>query len=112
MALTTSPRILAFKWRDWCASVNLPYQPQYFPPLAYPSYARGLRSGSRNLLHWARLVQQRPTLSLSPTASGCRCLQAIAQTTPPQLSRLSDLEAHCDTLSARLDQLRHEALKG
>ncbi|MEL6326241.1 MAG: polysaccharide pyruvyl transferase family protein [Cyanobacteria bacterium J06626_23] len=54
--IVTSPRILRFKWLDWCDSMGLPYRPQYLAPLAdYPRYGRGLRSGLRTALHWGHL---------------------------------------------------------
>jgi succinoglycan biosynthesis protein ExoV len=59
--ICTSPRILAFKWRDWCSSIQLPYAPQYLPPLLpnYPPTARGVRSSIHALPFWVRLTGQR-----------------------------------------------------
>ena len=51
--VVTSPRIYAFKWQDWCASMKLPYSPYRLPSLtAYPRWGRGVRSGSVAAWHW------------------------------------------------------------
>lgn len=51
--VVTSPRVYAFKWQDWCASMQLPYSPYRLPSLrAYPRWGRGLRSGSVAARHW------------------------------------------------------------
>lgn len=56
--VVTSPRILDFKWRDWCASIKVPYRPWYLRPLSnYPKYSKGLRSSlkaSKLWLKWGR----------------------------------------------------------
>ena len=53
--VTTSPRIYAFKWQDWCASIHLPYFPHHIPPLTnYPRWSRGFRSGTCAMGHWLR----------------------------------------------------------
>ncbi len=63
--VTTSPRIYAFKWQDWCASMRLPYLPHRIPPLAdYPRWGRGLRSGTLSLRHWLRAGLESPTTTL------------------------------------------------
>ncbi|MEM6591297.1 MAG: polysaccharide pyruvyl transferase family protein [Cyanobacteria bacterium P01_C01_bin.73] len=52
ISVVTSPRILTFKWHDWCESVGLTYRPHYFSvPGAYPSFARGLRSTIKSGQH-------------------------------------------------------------
>ncbi len=51
--VVTSPRIYAFKWQDWCASMKLPYLPYRLPSLAaYPRWGRGVRSCSVAARHW------------------------------------------------------------
>ncbi|MEM8612949.1 MAG: polysaccharide pyruvyl transferase family protein, partial [Cyanobacteria bacterium P01_H01_bin.105] len=64
--IVTSPRILSFKWRDWCASIGVPYRPWRLLPLPeYPKYARGLRSSLQAGLLRAKWGQQ--TLLHQPT---------------------------------------------
>lgn len=53
--ITTSPRIYAFKWQDWCASIGLPYLPHRLPPLAdYTRWSQGICSGASAARHWSR----------------------------------------------------------
>ncbi len=59
MPVITSPRILSFKWRDWCASIGVPYRPWRVSPLPeYPKYARGLRSSLQASWLWTKKTQQ------------------------------------------------------
>ncbi|MEO1298048.1 MAG: polysaccharide pyruvyl transferase family protein, partial [Cyanobacteria bacterium J06636_16] len=84
--LTTSPRILSFKWQDWCASIRQPYRPVYLPPLTagYPRYAQGLRSGSRIAKHWGQAIAQGhwPTLARHSLQNRCHTLRLRRQRTP------------------------------
>lgn len=53
--ITTSPRIYAFKWQDWCASMGLPYLPHRLPPLAdYTRWSQDICSGASAARHWSR----------------------------------------------------------
>ncbi len=53
LPVITTPRVYAFKWQDWCASMALPYRPRRLPPLAdYPRWGKGLRSGAVAARHW------------------------------------------------------------
>ena len=62
-------RILPFKWQDWCASIQTPYQPIYLPPLAgkYPPFVKGIRSGLQVLQYWSRVAQNAPFSHLKAT---------------------------------------------
>jgi succinoglycan biosynthesis protein ExoV len=104
----TSPRILQFKWRDWCASMHLPYRPQCFPPLpqSYPRMARGIRSGGRSLWYWSRCLSQHPTLlwgNGEDQEQARLALQTAAQATP-NLSSESLLNQRIEQLSEALTQ--------
>ncbi|MEM9807557.1 MAG: polysaccharide pyruvyl transferase family protein [Cyanobacteria bacterium P01_D01_bin.56] len=64
--VVTSPRILSFKWHDWCASIGVPYRPWRLLPLPeYPKYARGIRSSLQASWLWTQKTQQ--TLRHQPT---------------------------------------------
>ena len=64
--MVTSPRILSFKWRDWCASIGVPYRPWQLLSLPdYPNYARGLRSSLR--AGWRQTQWGQQTLVHQPT---------------------------------------------
>ena len=110
--LVTSPRILSFKWQDWCQSVELTYQPQFVPPLpTYPRWGRGLRSGIAASLHWLSALQQNTSNTIQQTLQiranlTSRRLNNIISTVKPNLS-------HPNVLSTRLDQLENhlEAFK-
>lgn len=105
--ITTSPRILAFKWQDWCSSVGLSYHPWILPPHhnLYPRYGRGLRSGWRSFRHWFAYGSQ-PSLLLS--SSLFQQLQLIQKNARPQLSNEKHLEALTEKLESCLAQLRQD----
>ncbi len=76
----TSPRILRFKWQDWCASIGVPYRPwRLLPLLDYPKYARGFRSSLRAGGLRAKWGQQ--TLLHQPT-------QLLSQSTVDNMASL------------------------
>ncbi|NEQ55774.1 MAG: polysaccharide pyruvyl transferase family protein [Leptolyngbya sp. SIO3F4] len=78
--VVTSPRILSFKWQDWCASIDVPYRPWRFLPLPdYPKYARGIRSSIQSGWLWTQKTQQ--TLVHAPT-------QLLVESTVDNLSNL------------------------
>lgn len=111
--LTTSPRILPFKWRDWCASIGQVYRPVYIPPLypQYPRYGRGLRSGLRTTRHWSRAIIQGhwlPWRSLQDQAT--RALEGAAQRGEATLSDRDRLETLTQALEEQLSQLRADAM--
>jgi succinoglycan biosynthesis protein ExoV len=109
----TSSRILKFKWRDWHASIGLPYQPQYLAPVTtYPAYAKGLRSTGKSLIHWWSCYRQWPiqhiTASRVIEQDLARNLQAIAQTIMPSLSNDKIIEQLTVKLEERLDLVRRK----
>jgi len=104
--VVTSPRILEFKWRDWCASVGCPYHPRYLPPLSpYPRYGRGVRSGLAASRHWGKHRLQFPV-----SDSVAENLRQIAENTPPQLSSDARLEGLISELETRLEGLKRHLL--
>ncbi|MEL6137387.1 MAG: polysaccharide pyruvyl transferase family protein [Cyanobacteria bacterium J06626_23] len=102
--VVTSPRILAFKWQDWCQSVGLKYRPQYIPPLSqYPQWGRGLRSGVAAATHWGRAGRQGGGIAAQALIDAqqewlTEKLTDIAVRIEPSLSDI-------DVLSVRLAQL-------
>ncbi|HEY9738606.1 MAG TPA: polysaccharide pyruvyl transferase family protein [Trichocoleus sp.] len=107
----TSPRILPFKWRDWCASVQVPFRPALLPPLVppYPPYAQGARSGLRASRYWLRCYTQAPALPPDTRANHARAAQrllAISRTSPmlSQDRHLAVLEERLEGAIARLKQ--------
>ncbi|NER81708.1 MAG: polysaccharide pyruvyl transferase family protein [Leptolyngbya sp. SIO1D8] len=118
--LTTSPRVLSFKWQDWCASIQQPYRPAYLPPLTpqYPRYGRGLRSGRRSAWHWGwTLAQGNGTLSSAQMVGQSKIqidrlatiLEKIATKRRPILSDRTHLETLTQALEEKLAQLRQDA---
>jgi succinoglycan biosynthesis protein ExoV len=98
--LTTSPRMLRFKWRDWCASVKMPYRPWVLPPLTtYRPYGRGVRSGWVAAQHWGQIPK--PLWGANRDAAAlAAAFHHIAERAEP---RLSDRD-HLETLTQRLEQ--------
>jgi succinoglycan biosynthesis protein ExoV len=110
----TSPRILDFKWHDWCSSLGLTYRPHYVLPLweFYPRHARGLRSGiayGRYCLNWfVSADRSLSSLAADSLDRAAEQLQAIARCGQPDLSDDSQLEALTVELEERLSRLRHQ----
>jgi succinoglycan biosynthesis protein ExoV len=119
--VTSSPRILDFKWQDWCASVGVTYRPQFVSPLSqYPPLAHRRKASRRSRAYWQLLSQsvshsqnwalQHPT-SIPKMIWGERSeaialqLQQIA-TLPPLLSDDSAIERLTTRLEERLFQLK------
>ncbi len=103
--IVTSPRILRFKWQDWCGSIEVPYRPQVLPPLAdYPRYGRGVRSGQRAFSHWLQ-SRQLPTHQRQDII--LKRLQQLTEQTPV-LSRIEILEQRTEALLQVLDHIKQE----
>ncbi|MBE9078026.1 polysaccharide pyruvyl transferase family protein [Romeria aff. gracilis LEGE 07310] len=109
--IVTSPRILPFKWQDWCASMGLTYRPQTLPPLVdYPRWGRGLRSGGQSARHWQRSLVQSPVAiaqyGLSPNeAQFAKIISQIAETAAPCLSSDAIITERTEQLKARLSAI-------
>lgn len=108
--IITSPRILPFKWRDWCASLHLPYRPVYLPPLMpeYPRYGRGVRSGMRAATHWGQSLQRTPCIPFRQQVKTAAALAKITQSGRPFLSDRTHLENLTQALEQKLVQLRQD----
>ncbi|MEM6254232.1 MAG: polysaccharide pyruvyl transferase family protein [Cyanobacteria bacterium P01_D01_bin.156] len=105
----TSPRILPFKWKDWCASIGVPYRPwKLFPLAEYPNYARGIRSSLQASWLWSQKLQQ--TLAHNPskvlTESTTDSLLNLIQTVQPCLSSEKTLERLTIQLEEALESLK------
>ncbi|MEB3269073.1 MAG: polysaccharide pyruvyl transferase family protein, partial [Leptolyngbya sp.] len=98
--LITSPRMLRFKWRDWCASVQVPYRPWSLPPLTtYRPYGRGVRSGFLAAQHWGQIPKPLWGANRDEAALAA-ALHYIAERAEPMLSDRN----HLETLTQRLEQ--------
>ncbi len=107
--VVTSPRILSFKWQDWCASIGVPYRPWQLLPLPdYPKYALGLRSSVQAgylRAKWGQqtLVHQPTKLLGQSTADSLACALRKGR---PNLSTDSTLERLTIQLEAALSSLK------
>lgn len=107
--VVTSPRILSFKWQDWCASIDVPYSPWHLLPLPdYPTYARGLRSSLQTGWQWTQWGQQtlvhQPTKLLS--CSTADSLASVIKKGRPVLSTDTTLERLTTRLEASLSSIK------
>ncbi|NEP63722.1 MAG: polysaccharide pyruvyl transferase family protein [Symploca sp. SIO2G7] len=104
----TSPRILSFKWRDWCASINVPYKPWHLLPLPdYPKYARGLRSSfqaGRLRVRWGQQTLVHQPINLLKH-SAAESLTRLVKTGQPNLSTDTTLEHLTTQLETALSSL-------
>jgi succinoglycan biosynthesis protein ExoV len=111
--IITSPRMLTFKWQDWCSSLGLKYKPYYILPLGkfYPPSARGLRSSIRYghyCLNWLSQssLNSLPQLLRTKQDSAATQLEHIAYDVTPNLSSDSRIEQLTIALEKKLDQLK------
>ena len=107
--VVTSPRILRFKWLDWCASIGVPYHPWQLLPLPeYPKYARGLRSSLQSGLLRAKWGQQ--TLRYCPTnllgGTTADAMDSLIKHGRPTLSSESTIERLTMQLEEKLSSLK------
>ena len=107
--VVTSPRILSFKWQDWCASIGVKYRPWRLLPLPdYPKYARGLRSSLRAGWLWTQWGQQ--TLTHRPinllNRSIADSMASLIKQGRPTLSSDSTLERLTTQLEEALSSLK------
>ena len=85
--------ILEFKWRDWCASLDMEYSPErIIPALPLSSQPTAVRRAKHRARTWAAAAR----------------LLAISLTARPRLSDESVLEERTERLSAALDRLRRD----
>ncbi|MEB3281526.1 MAG: polysaccharide pyruvyl transferase family protein [Lyngbya sp.] len=109
--IMTSPRILLFKWQDWCSSIEVKYYPYYLSPLvkSYPKYGRGIRSLRKTFSYWKKSLLQFPNISQlwqeQQQVYGMQLLK-IGETGRQQLSEDSQLERLTVQLEEKLDRLR------
>jgi succinoglycan biosynthesis protein ExoV len=115
--IVTSPRILSFKWQDWCSSLGLDYRPYYVMPLwkFYPRTARGLRSSIRYGNYCLNWLWQTPlrTLPQLPGAGQdwvATQLEGIAAHGCPNLSDDSRSEKLTIALEEKLERLKTDIL--
>ncbi|MGK7923782.1 MAG: polysaccharide pyruvyl transferase family protein [Spirulina sp.] len=107
--IVTSPRILAFKWDDWCSSLGLAYRPHFIPPVLYPRFARGVRSSLSGIQHWGNYFRQEKNGLGRDRWHWCRMrLQHIAEIARPCSSDRDRLEALTVELESRLERFRRD----
>lgn len=112
--IITSPRILSFKWQDWCASIQQPYMPVSLPPLSpgYPRYGQGFRSGWRAVKHWTTVVAQGNGLPMAQQLEQvAAALEKVPRRSRPILSDRAHLENLTQALESKLEELRHDLLR-
>lgn len=106
----TSPRILSFKWEDWCASIGVPYRPWRLLPLAdYPKYARGLRSSLQAgwlRAKWGQQALVHPPMTLM-NLSIADDLANLIKKGRPILSKDTEIERLTNQLEETLTSLRN-----
>ncbi len=107
--IITSPRILSFKWQDWCASIGVPYRPWRLLPLPdYPKYAQGFRSSLQ--AGWLRakwgqqLLEHQPTQLFSQSTADT--LRRVIKHGRPVLSEDATLEQLTTQLETTLSSLK------
>ncbi|MBR8830274.1 MAG: hypothetical protein N5P05_003366 [Chroococcopsis gigantea SAG 12.99] len=92
--------ILTFKWEDWCASVNLKYEPRTLDRLFQPNPVQDLMTPIRRVRDWNR--QRLAAQELKALANNCR----------PVLGDENHLESLTVELENRLEQLKSDLKTG
>lgn len=94
--VTSNPNILAFKWLDWCESLDLPYEPQQLPSLW----------GSIEDTPWPRKALKLVKYNMAKQA-----LRKAAEAAP-QLSDETLFQQRLDQLQDRLHSFREDVTRG
>jgi succinoglycan biosynthesis protein ExoV len=100
-----TPDVLALKWKDWLATVNLRYEPTDLPKLHRPSdsLARTLKHGALRLLRH-RAAAPAPSRPAQVAAAADELAAAARRS--PYLSDERCIQALTECLAERLQQLR------
>ena len=119
----TNPRILPFKWQDWCASIGQPYHPQIIraaKPLSYQDHLYSMRlylQGQASIkskldnmtkITWKFFPQPVSKEQLDHLSEQ---LLAVSQVTP-YLSRENVLETRVNRLEECLSRLNQDLQQG
>ena len=128
----TSPKVLIFKWQDWCASVKVPYRYQLLrgvKPLSQRDYLHPVRpflqgqGSSVSLLDGVRMngfaglfrketsIEQSPSISQAALDTLCTQLETIT-CAASYLSCETHLETLVTRLEERLDRLKRDISQG
>jgi succinoglycan biosynthesis protein ExoV len=91
IAVRSRERINSFKWRDWCGSIDLEYQPLTLPTL-WPRASSSRTAGT---------LRSRAKLAFAAASLG-----RIAARGRPLLSRKETLDARVEELEARLQRMK------
>lgn len=95
--IRTTPEILAFKWQDWCASMNLEYQPKYLLPV----WDISNKTNKAGVIRY-RIKKQLSTIHLA----------IIANTSQPLLSDDAHLEKMTVALEEKVEKFKDDLAKG
>ncbi len=93
----SSPRILQFKWRDWCSSIGVNYEPKQLLSFWLLQENASLTARARNWAKEKAVIAQ---------------LLRIAKTSRPSLSKDADLEQLTVELEERLEWLKQDVAAG
>lgn len=130
--VTTSPRILDFKWLDWTRSLELPYAPLKLPPssafdgvqelrralgrarrksklVSVPSKGEGGQAGGGRRAYWDKAARLSAPIDPVFIDRAARALASAARSRP-QLSGEAVLDERVGRLRGAIDRLQRELL--
>ncbi len=113
-AVRSTGQVYAFKWRDWCLSLDLRYRPRYLLPLGGP-YPPGFgpSSGLRHAAAWLARERLGGVLAMVGWRDRLgRQLERLASTARPVLSSDQALERRTCQLEERLEAFRRDVAAG
>ncbi len=96
----TSPKILSFKWEDWCASCGVEYKPRFIERLHHPIKKNDLLSPLKIVLDWTR------------QKSAAQQLLSITKTAHPSLSAEHKLNECSAKLYEKLELFKQDWKEG
>ena len=122
----SSPKILPFKWQDWCASLHLPYRSRVIrgaSVLSQRDYLYPIRPVCQRQASFWHLLDglrmddfaawgRRETRQLEPVIDRLAAQLAVIAQTSPCLSQSDHLERQITRLEARLEGLKRDILSG
>ncbi len=98
--MTSHPAILSVKWEDWCASVNLEYEPMSLERLHHPNPVKDRLTPIRSVRDWYR------------RKAAAFQLESLAKNARPNLSKESHLESLILRLEEKIEQFKSDYQAG
>lgn len=113
ISVTTHPSILPLKWQDWCASMELEYQPHFLGHLHQPRSSKGGWAKGKSANRWDIVLNPaRQVLDYVRQGKAAQELSLLAKGAKPCLSKDTRIEEMLSRLENCLEQFKLDFAQG